>query len=168
MRDCGRGLLHSYRRSGIPMAELRTFIDLLREGFEIPFPLADRRPYRSGRKLVLEAQERSGLPPDFWLAADVHGQLMLLPASDTFLRRVAWDGDAAATWRPHEDEASPVQIDPDLRSGRPAVAGISTAVIWEHDDAGEDHEDIAADFGLDVGQVQWALAFETSVRFQAA
>ena len=162
------GLLRSYRRSGIPMAELRTFIDLLRERYQIPYPLADRRPYIAGRRLVLEAQERSGLHPDFWLVADVHGQLLLLPPSDTFLQRVTWDGDVAATWRPHDDHASPVRIDPDLRSGRPEIGGISTTVVWEHDEAGEDHDTIASDFGLTVDQVRWALAFETSLRSQAA
>jgi uncharacterized protein (DUF433 family) len=158
------GLLRSYRRSGIPMAELRAFIDLLRERIEIPYPLADRRPYVAGRRLVLEAQEQAGLDPDFWLVVDVRGQLMLLPPSDEFVQRVTWEGDVAARWRPHDDQASPVEIDPDLRGGRPAVGGISTSVIWEHDDAGEDHEDLAMDFGLTVEQVRWALAFETSLR----
>jgi uncharacterized protein (DUF433 family) len=158
------GLLRSYRRSGIPMAELRAFIDLLRDRYEIPYPLADRRPYIAGRQLVLDAQEEAGLDPDFWLVAPVHGQLLLLPPSDAFLQRVTWEGDLAAGWRPHEDEASPVHIDPDLRYGRPAVGGVSTSAIWEHDDAGEDHDDIASDFGLTVDQVRWALAFETSLR----
>jgi uncharacterized protein (DUF433 family) len=158
------GLLRSYRRSGIPMAELRAFIDLLRERIEIPYPLADRRPYVAGRRLVLEAQEQAGLDPDFWLVVDVRGQLMLLSPSDEFVQRVTWEGDVAARWRPHDDQASPMEIDPDLRGGRPAVGGISTSVIWEHDDAGEDHEDLAMDFGLTVEQVRWALAFETSLR----
>jgi uncharacterized protein (DUF433 family) len=158
------GLLRSYRDSGIPMAELRTFIDLLRERFKIPYPLADRRPYVAGRRLVLEAQEQAGLDPDFWLVADVHGQLMLLPPSDEFVHRVTWEGDIAARWRPHNDEDSPVEIDPDLRGGRPSVGGISTSVIWEHDDAGEDQDDIATDFGLTIEQVRWALVFETSLR----
>jgi uncharacterized protein (DUF433 family) len=57
-----------------------------------------------------------------------------------------------------------VQIDPDLRAGRPAVGGISTAAIREHDEAGEEPEDIAGDFGLTVDQVRWALAYETSIR----
>ncbi|HST66084.1 MAG TPA: DUF433 domain-containing protein [Mycobacteriales bacterium] len=158
------GLLRGYRSRGIPMAELRTFIDLLRERFQIPYPLADRRPYVAGRRLVLEAQEQAGLDPDFWLVADVHGQLMLLPPSDEFVQRVTWDGDLAARWRPHDDGASPVAIDPDLRGGRPAVGGISTSVLWEHDSAGEDHDDLAADFGLTVDQVRWALAYENSLR----
>jgi uncharacterized protein (DUF433 family) len=158
------GLLRSYRRSGIPMAELRSFIDLLRQHYGVPYPLADRRPYVSGRSLVVEAQQEARLDPDFWLVAPVQGQLLLLPASDSFLQRVTWDGDRAAGWRPHDDLASPVQIDPDLRGGRPAVGGISTAVIWEHDEAGEDPEEIADDFGLTTDQVRWALAFETSIR----
>ena len=158
------GLLRSYRRGGIPMAELRAFIDRLRRHYEVPYPLADRRPYIAGRHLVLEAQEEASLDPKFWLVAPVHDQLLLLPASEAFLQRVTWDGDLAAGWRPHDDEASPVRIDPDLRHGRPAVGGISTTVIWEHDEAGEDHEDIASDFDLTVEQVRWALAFETSIR----
>lgn len=158
------GLLRSYRRSGIPMAELRAFIDLLRERYQIPYPLADRRPYISGRELVLKAQEDADLHPDFWLVAPVRDQLLLLPASDAFVRRVTWEGDAAVGWHPHEDQASPVRIDPELRHGRPAVGGVSTSVVWEHDEAGEDHDDIAEDFGLTVDQVRWALAFETSLR----
>jgi uncharacterized protein (DUF433 family) len=158
------GLLRSYRHRGIPMAELRTFIDLLREQFGIPYPLADRRPYVAGRRLVFEAQERAGLDPDFWLVADVRGQLMLLPPSDEFVQRVTWEGDIAARWRPHDDDASPVQMDPDLRGGRPSVGGISTSTVWEHDEAGEDPDQIAADFELTVDQVRWALAYETSLR----
>jgi uncharacterized protein (DUF433 family) len=158
------GLLRSYRRTGIPMAELRAFFDLLRQRYQVPYPLADRRPFVSGRELVLRAQEESVLDPDFWLVAPVRGQLLLLPASDAFVRTVTWDGDAAVGWRPHDDPASPVQIDPDLRAGRPAVGGISTAAIREHDEAGEDPEDIAGDFGLTVDQVRWALAYETSIR----
>jgi hypothetical protein len=51
------GLLREYRRTHrVPTAELRAFIDLLRDRFEVPYPLADRRPFVSGRKLVLDAQ----------------------------------------------------------------------------------------------------------------
>lgn len=88
---------------------------------------------------------------------------MLLPSSDKFYQRVTWDGDMAARWRPHDDHESPVEIDPDLRGGRPAVAGISTSVIREHEEAGEDVEEIATGFELTVTQVRWALAFEASL-----
>lgn len=83
------GLLRGYRREArVPMRELRTFIDVLREQFGVPYPLADRRPFAVGRQLLMKAQEASGLGPDFWLVSDIRGQLSLLPAADSFYRRV--------------------------------------------------------------------------------
>ena len=47
------GLLRQYGRElKVPLPELRAFIDLLRERFDVPYPLADRRPYASGKALV--------------------------------------------------------------------------------------------------------------------
>src|SRR5260370_14506594 len=41
------GLLRSYRRDhDVPLKELRDFIDRLRQQFHVPYPLADRPPYR--------------------------------------------------------------------------------------------------------------------------
>jgi uncharacterized protein (DUF433 family) len=51
-----------------------------------------------------------------------------------------------------------------MRAGRPAVKGISTEAIWEHEQADETVSDIAADFDLDEEDVRWALAYETSAR----
>ncbi|MDQ3600970.1 MAG: hypothetical protein M3408_06945, partial [Actinomycetota bacterium] len=50
--------LREYRRShGVPMAELRAFIDLLRDYYDVPYPLAHHQPFVSGRQLVYEAQK---------------------------------------------------------------------------------------------------------------
>lgn len=162
------GFLRQYRRDfKVPLPELRVFIDLLREGFGVPYPLADRRPYASGRALVLEAQEASSLPGDLWLVTVSGGQTLLTPPSESFLRRAQFDGDVATGWKPHEDEGSPVLIEPDVRFGRPAVHGISTEVIWEHSDAGEDDEEIAQAFDLSLADVAWALAYEKPRRAEA-
>lgn len=155
------GLLRQYRRElKVPLRELRMFIDLLREGFGVPYPLADRRPYASGRELVLEAQQAASLPGEFWLVTLAGGQALLTAPSESFLRRARFDGDIATGWRPHEDEGSSVLIEPDVRFGRPAVHGISTEVIWEHSDDGEDDAEIAQVFGLQLADVAWALAYE--------
>ena len=45
---------------------------------------------------------------------------------------------------------------PDQRFGRPSVDGISTELLWEHDDAGEDVDEVAGAFGLTAKQVRWA------------
>ena len=163
------GLLREYRRThGVPMVELRSFIDLLREKFDVPYPLADRRPYVAGRKLVLEAQAVAGLDPDYCLVAVVGDQLLLTPPSAAFVERVTWDGDVAAGWRPASDPQSPVRILPDVRFGKPSVKGISTEVVWEQDDAGLDVEEIADMYQLDVPDVRWALAYELSQRANAS
>ncbi len=53
---------------------------------------------------------------------------------------------------------------PDVRFGRPAVEGVSTEVLWEHDEAGEDTDEIAESFDLELEDVRWALAHENSAR----
>ena len=159
------GLLRSYRRDlGVRMAELRVFIDRLRTELGVPYPLADRRPYVSNRELVFQAQEDTDLDPSLWLVTDIHGQLLLLPPGDEFVRRVTWDGDVAAGWRPDDNPDSPVRINPNLRFGKPAVGGISTEVIWEHTAAGEGEDEIAQAFGLPLSDVRWALSYETARR----
>jgi hypothetical protein len=159
------GLLREYRRTHrVPMAELRAFIDVLRDRFGIPYPLADRRPFVAGRELLSEAQDASGLDPEFCLVAEARGQLVLTSAADSFVRRVTWDGDVAAGWRPHDDPHSPVRMAPDMRSGRPEVGGVSTEILWEHAESNEDVTEIADVFDLSVDEVRWALAYEISAR----
>jgi uncharacterized protein (DUF433 family) len=159
------GLLREYRRThGVPMAQLRAFIDRIRQEFGVPYPLTDRRPYVSSKELLFEAQDAAGLTADFCLVAVVRGQYVLTPPADSFYKRVTWDGDAASAWRPHDDPHSPVLMRPGSRSGRPAIKEISTEIIWEHSQADETAAAIASEFDLTEDDVWWALAYETSAR----
>jgi uncharacterized protein (DUF433 family) len=163
------GLLREYRRKfNVPMAQLRAFIDVVRERYGFPYPLAHLQPFVSGRELLSQAQDTSGLAPEFCLVAEVRGQYVLTPPADSFIKRVTWHDDIAAEWRPHDDRQSPVRMNPDVRFGRPAVAGISTEALWEHDQAGESTDEIADEFSLPAEIVRWALAYETSARAEAA
>ena len=158
------GLLRAYRTHHVPMRELRAFIDLLRGQLGVPYPLADRRPFVADKQLVLQAQEESDLGADYCLVAVVRGQLILTPPAEDFVERVTWDGDLAARWRPHADPDSPVRMDPQRRFGRPAVGGVSTEVLWEQVQAGEDAQSVAEAFDLTDQDVHWAVNYETSVR----
>ncbi len=159
------GLLRQYRRShNVPMLELRQFIEALREGLGVPYPLAHARPFVSDRQLVLEAQTQSKLSGDFALVAEVSGQYMLLPAAEAFYQRVTWEGDVAAKWRPDENQESPVIVDPDVRFGSPSIGGISTEILWEQQQTGEDEADLADTFELSIAQVRWALSYEMANR----
>jgi uncharacterized protein (DUF433 family) len=156
------GLLRSYRREhDVPLKELRDFIDKLRDEFKVPYPLADRRPYVGpGRRLLIDLQRRSQLDPEFCLVAIANGQAVLTAPGEEFFERVTWSGDDPTEWRPHDDPASPVRINPLVRFGRPAIGGISTEAIAGELDGGASVEEVAEDFGLDVEAVRWAHSYE--------
>lgn len=160
------GLLRSYRRDQkVPLRELRDFIDLLRDRFQVPYPLADRRPYvGSGRKLLIDLQGRSHLDPEFCLVAVVNGQEVLTAPGEEFFERVDWVDNEPAAWRPTDDKASPVRINPLMRFGRPAVNGISTEAIGGELDGGASLEEVAEDFGLSLDAVRWAQSYELSMQ----
>ncbi|HEY6423857.1 MAG TPA: hypothetical protein VIY28_11530 [Pseudonocardiaceae bacterium] len=64
--------LREYRGThGVPMGELRQFIDLLREHYGVPYSLAHHQPFVGGRQLVYEAPEDSGRAPEFWSLSQV-------------------------------------------------------------------------------------------------
>lgn len=156
------GLLRSYRRDHeVPLRELRDFIDRLRDEFQVPYPLADRRPYvGNGRRLLIDMQNRSQLDPEFCLVAVANGQTVLTAAGEEFFERVDWSGDEPASWRPHEDSASLVRINPLVRFGMPAVGGISTEAIAGELEGGASVEEVSSDFGLTPDAVRWAHSYE--------
>ncbi len=157
-------LLRSYRRDhDVPLRELRDFIDLLRDEYQVPYPLADRRPYvGSGRRLMIDLQGRSHLDPDFCLVAVVNGQEVLTAPGEEFFERVDWQENEPGALRPHDDPLSPVRINPLVRFGRPAVGGISTEAIAGELEAGASVEEVAEDFGLALDAVRWAASYELS------
>jgi uncharacterized protein (DUF433 family) len=163
------GLLRSYRRDhDVPLKELREFIDRLRDEFQVPYPMADRRPYVGpGRRLLIDLQNRSHLDPEFFLVATANDQVILTAPGEEFFERVTWSGDEPAAWRPHQDMDSPVRINPLVRFGRPSVGGISTEAIAGELDGGASFEEVAADFGLDIESVRWAFSYELSQRAAA-
>jgi uncharacterized protein (DUF433 family) len=162
-------LLREYRRTEfVPMAEIRDFIEHMRIKRGVPYPLADRSPFTGeGPRLLEEVQEETNLPGDLRLVTWSGGQLVLLPAADSFVHRVVWVGDQAEAWRPHADPKSPVRVHPGVRFGQPAVGGISTSVLSEQLTAGATVAEVAEDFDLEPDLVEWARAYEVSVRTPA-
>jgi uncharacterized protein (DUF433 family) len=106
-----------------------------------------------------------------------YGELISLSASGQFamrrllqvhLGRVEWD-----EWKfpvrlypflladvPSDER--PIAIDPGISFGRPVVArlGISTAVLADRMDAGEAIQDLAADYGLSIPEIEEAVLYE--------
>jgi uncharacterized protein (DUF433 family) len=161
------GWLRQYRRiDRVPMAELRAFIALMRERYDVPYPLAHFAPFANQGQLVTvrDVQAEAGLTADFCLVAEVSGQLVLTAPADAFVRRVEWEQGEPAGWRPHDDAESPVRIRREVRFGRPSVRGISTGVLWEQVEAGAGLDEVAEDYGLTVTDVRWAVSYETAAQ----
>ena len=146
------------------MTELRTLITKLREEYGVPYPLAHPQPFVSGLQLVYKAQEDANLAGEFCLVSVANDQLVLTTPCQEFVERVQWIDDIDVAWRPHDDPNSSVLMSPDVRFGRPSVGGISTDVIWGHEDSGESVEEIAEAFDLTLDDVRWALSYEFSAR----
>jgi len=107
-------------------------------------------------------QRDAGLDPDLCLVPVANNQL-----SHQLQTRLLSECNGMRTSPSagaHDDPHSPVRMAPDIRFGKPAIKGISTEALWEHVESGEDLTEVAEAFDLEVDDVRWALAYETSTR----
>ncbi|WP_163540896.1 DUF433 domain-containing protein [Occultella kanbiaonis] len=130
----------------------------------MPYALATFALWSTKKNLVIDAQERAGLPKEYWLYSPVGDRPLLLPPGKGFLASAEFDADVAVRWRPGVDPESPVVVDPELRFGKPAVHGISTVVLWEQSEDGYTDAEIAEEFAISKSDVAWAVAYESSAR----
>jgi uncharacterized protein (DUF433 family) len=96
------------------------------------------------------------------------GQLVMRQAFEEHLKRIDWDSSRfplrlfpfVSTAVPTDER--PIVIDPRIAFGRPVVLrmGISTSAIADRIDAGEQVEDIAADYDLDASEINQAVLYE--------
>ena len=164
------GYLREYRRKGVPLQRLRPVIDALRRELGTPYPLATAKPYVYDKELVLELQEKAGLPQAIAIVIRSGQEILMAPETNRFFKKVEFDPGAsgdALRLRP-AGEASPVVIDPLVRFGRPSVQGVATDRLWELHDAGESFEEIADGYDLDIESVRAAVAYEEQFRSLAA
>ena len=56
------GYLREYRRKDVALQRLRPVIQELRRALGTPYPLATAKPYVFDKELVLDLQERAGVP----------------------------------------------------------------------------------------------------------
>ncbi len=162
------GYLREYRRNRVSMQYLRPVVDVLREEFQTPYPLATTRPFIYDRELVLKAQQAVGLPASIGIVIRSGQEIMMTPETNRFFKKVEFDPRGEARLLRPAGPTSPVVIDPLVRFGQPSVAGVATERLWELYDAGEDLDEIANVYELDPHAVRSAVAFEEQFRSLAA
>jgi hypothetical protein len=115
-------------------------------------PFARQDVYVDGRELFIRADEdvaetgarsRRSRP----------GQRVFAPAVEDFLRSIDWrtGKETPYRWRPPEGDDE-VTLNPEVEYGLPAVRRVRTETILHRFLARESAEEIAGDFGLEVGK----------------
>lgn len=157
-------MLAEYRdRKKVPIARQRAAIERLRAMFNVMYPLAHLRPYLSAheRDLTMTGED-VGLP-------DVE---MTIRTGQALLGDARWLAESATLCLddlgepvivelPADKEFPEIVINPRRYSGKPTFVGrrVSPVTIAQMADSGERHEDLAADYGLSLRQVQDAIDY---------
>ena len=101
-------------------------------------------------------------PQEGWLDASSGGQRPFVAVVSPLIRHLTFDElGMASEWRPVRG----IVVDPDVQAGAPCLDGtrIPTTLIAELVEAGEDPEDIAQDYALDIRLVKTAMGYETQL-----
>jgi uncharacterized protein (DUF433 family) len=152
-------MLAEYRdRKKVPIARQRAAIERLRVMFKVEYPLAYVRPFLSAheRDLTMTGEE-VGLP-------DLE---MTIRTGQALLGDARWLAEAATLSQdalgepmivelPADRDFPEIVINPSRYSGQPTFVGrrVSPVTIAQMADSGERPEDLAADYGLSLRQVQ--------------
>jgi len=93
------------------------------------------------------------------------GQLGIQAVLQGLLHRIQWDRGLAVRFfppLPSRPEAKSVMLDPRVSFGRPVLtrSGVSTSVIVDRINAGEEAADLAKDYGATGEEIMDALAYE--------
>jgi len=94
------------------------------------------------------------------------GQVALKEILKGSLKRVTWEGDLPVRLSlivPSREERMSVYVDPRTHYGNPTVQGVETRVLAKRVDAGEEPEELARDYGLDLDSVIDAIIFESAL-----
>ncbi|MFA5547424.1 MAG: DUF433 domain-containing protein [Porticoccaceae bacterium] len=92
------------------------------------------------------------------------GQLAMEKVLDRYIERITYRNNQAVSLDPfvYDGDSRFVKISPDFAFGKPVIAsaGVSTYVIAERFELGEDKKDIADDYGIKEAEVEEAIIYE--------
>jgi uncharacterized protein (DUF433 family) len=143
---------------GFKLSAVRQALNYARKELHVEDLLASRDLYAKPGELFLE---RYGELINLSRA----GQLGIRAVLQGLLRRIEWDKGLAVRFfppLPNRPECRTVMLDPTVSFGRPVVAriGVSTSVIVDRVNAGEDPVALASDYGATADEILDAIAYE--------
>lgn len=147
------------RRHGMSLQRIRRSKDYLARAYKVEYPFVELRLKTDGAHILKEADEAEG-GPGLLVVADEQGQFAWEQILAERYEQFVYEDNLALTWYPLGKE-KPISIDPRVAFGMPAVNGVPTRAIAGRFMAGDnDPKLLGEDYGLNVGLVIQALAFE--------
>jgi uncharacterized protein (DUF433 family)/transposase len=166
-------MLAEFRDQSVPTTRLRAAVERLREMFDVAYPLAHLRPYLAADQGEL-AIDSAGLDSsDDGMLVIRTGQLILASGRSVMeTATLASDGQGekfAAEIQP-DHEYPGIKINPDRLSGQPTFEGrrVSVATIAGMVASGDPRDELAADYGLSLAQIDSAVRYVRKHRLLAA
>lgn len=140
------------------LSAVRTALDYARQELRINDLLASKDLYARPGELFLERYGQL-------ISLNRAGQLGIQAVLQGLLNRIQWDRRLAVRFfppLPSRPEARSVMLDPTVAFGRPVLArlGVTTSVIVDRINAGEDRTELAKDYGASNEEIMDALAYE--------
>ncbi len=146
------------RKAGMKLKDIEAARRYASAKLKSEFPFAEIEFKTDGKHLLFDDQNLAEGKPGAWVSADQGGQLVWKKIVNR-LREFEYEDGTALRWRV-AGRRSPIVIDPRISFGAPNVGGVATWAIRGRYAAGESDDDIAEDFGIDIGDVRKALKFE--------
>lgn len=145
-----------FREMGMPRKSIRVAHDYLSKLWQVEYPFAQLRLKTEGYEILADFDESES-----YVSASRAGQLLWAELIESRVREFQYELDMALQWHPRGEDV-PVIVDPRISFGSPVLegSGVSTWIIRERHEAGEEHDDIADDFGISRGDIHVALEFE--------
>lgn len=150
----------------IPLKNVRTAIQHLRERYNSEHPLAEYSFQQDGVDLFVEMADQV-------LNVSKQGQIAMREVVSAYLKRISRDPQGAAIalypylerHPQHVEEAKLVLIDPRISFGKPILVGVGvpTSVVVDRIDAGETVPELADDYGCEEAEIQKAIQYERAL-----
>jgi uncharacterized protein (DUF433 family) len=140
------------------LSAVRAALDYARRELKITDLLASKELYARPGELFLAHYGKL-------ISLNRAGQLGIKAVLDGLLTRIDWERNLPCRFfplLPNRVEGRSVVIDPRVSFGRPVIArlGVSTGVIVDRVNAGEDPKELARDYGATADEIMDAVAYE--------
>jgi uncharacterized protein (DUF433 family) len=143
---------------GVKLSAVREALHYAKKELGTDAPLATPELFASAGEIFLQ---RYGLLINLNRA----GQLGIWAVLQGLMRRIKWDDGLPVRFFPpvpNRPEDQSVMLDPTISFGRPVLArlGVTTSVIVDRINAGEEPDAVAKDYGATEDEIMDALAYE--------